>query len=148
MRREQLVHLVQTKDGGPSDATSISCARAKFSCDLNAWQKVQLQRYPKLHDHILLVDSATPEEAQLQLPSAFTAKLHQSLGLSQLAVIEYKLHKGQVHDALQALCQVIQEFNYNLLDKKNNVHGIAATLRSESFLRVFTLDKKIAAETY
>lgn len=43
---------------------------------------------------------------------------------------------------------MIQEFNYNLLDKKNNVHGIAATLRSESFLRVLTLDKQIAARTY
>ena len=114
--------------GGPSDATSISRARAKFSCDLNAWQKVQLQWYPKLRDYILLVDTATPEEAQLRLPSAFTAELRQSLGLSQLAVIKYKLREGQAHNALQALHQVIQEFNCNLLDKKNNVHSIVATL--------------------
>jgi hypothetical protein len=148
LHREQLVRLVKTKDGGPSDATSVSRARAKFSRDLNAWRKVQLQRYPKLRDHIPLVDSATPEEAQLQLPSAFTTELRQSLGLTQLAIIEYQLREGQAHDALQALRQVIQEFNYNLLDKKNNVHGIAATLRSESFLRVLTSDKQIAARTY
>jgi len=95
-----------------------------------------------------LVNSATPEEAQLLLPSAFTAKLRHSLGLTELAAIEYELREGQAHDALQALRQVIQEFNYNLLDKKNNVHVIAATLGSESFLHVFTSDKKIAAETY
>jgi len=139
---------VQPKDGSPSDLVSVSRARTKFSRDLNAWRKVQLQQYPKLRDHIPLVDSATPEEAQLPLPSAFATELRHSLGLTQLAAIKYELHEGQAHDALQALRQVIQEFNYNLLDKKNNVHGIAATLRSESFLRVFTSDKKIAAETY
>jgi hypothetical protein len=42
--------------------------------------------------------------------------------------------KGQAHDALEALRQVIQGFNYNLWDNKNNVHGIAASLRSASFL--------------
>jgi hypothetical protein len=89
-----------------------------------------------------------PEEAQLLLPSAFTAELHHSLSLTQLAAIKYELRKGQAHDALQALRQVIQKFNYTLLDKKNNVHGIAVTLRSESFLHVFTSDKKIAVETY
>lgn len=139
---------MQPKNDGPSDVVSISRTRAKFSRDLNDWRKIQLQQYPKLRDHIQLVDSATPEEAQLLLPSAFTAELRHSLGLTELAAIEYELREGQAHDALQALRQVIQEFNYNLLDKKNNVHGIAATLRSESFLRVFTSDKKIAAETY
>ena len=139
---------MQPKDGSPSDLVYVSRAHTKFSCDLNAWRKAQLQQYPKLRDHIPLVDSATPEEAQLLLPSAFATELRHSLGLTQLAVIEYELREGQAHDALQALHQVIQEFNYNLLDKKDNMHSIAATLRSESFLCVFTSDKKITAETY
>ena len=139
---------MQPKNGGPSDIVSLSRTRTKFAHDLHAWRKVQLRQYPKLRDHIPLVDSATPEEAQLLLPSAFTAELRHSLGLTQLATIEYELREGQAHDALQSLQQVIQEFNYNLLDKKNNVHGIAATLRAELFLCVFTSDKKIAAETY
>ena len=109
---------------------------------------MQLQHYPKLHDHIPPVDSATLEEALLQLPSAFTAELREHFGLTQLATIEYRLHEGHAHDALQAFCQVIQEFNYNLLDKKNNMHGIVATLQSELFLHTFTLDKQIAAEMY
>jgi hypothetical protein len=94
------------------------------------------------------VDSTTPENVQLQLPSAFNAALRQTLGLTELATIEYELREGQAHDALKSLRQIIQEFNHNLLDKKNNVHGITATLRSESFLRVFTSDKQIAAATY
>ena len=148
MYREQLVRLVHNKDDGSSDAMSISHAQAKFLRDLTTWQKMQLQCYPKLHDHIPLVNSATLEEAQLQLPSTFSAELCASLGLAQLATIKYELCDGQADDALHTLCQVIQEFNYNLLDKKNNVHGIVVTLQSESFLRVLTLDKKIAAKTY
>lgn len=139
---------MQPKNDGPSDVVSISRTRAKFLRDLNDWRKIQLQQYPKLRDHIQLVNSAMPEETQFLLPSAFTAELRHSLGLTQLAAIEYELREGQAHDALQALHQVIQELNYNLLDKKNNVHGIAATLWSESFLHVFTSDKKIAVETY
>jgi hypothetical protein len=146
--RERILHLVQAKNDGPPDLVLVSRARAKFLHDLDAWRKAQLQQYPKLHDHIPLVDSSTPEEAHLQLPSDFTPELRQSLGLTQLAVIEYELREGQAHDALKSLRQVIQEFNHNLLDKKGNVHGIAATLRSESFLRVLTSDKRIAATTY
>ena len=131
---------MQTKDSSLSDALSISHAQAKFSHNLNAWQKVQLQHHPKLHDYVPLVDSAKPEEALQLFPSAFTAKLCEHLRLTQLATIEYEC-EGQAHDALQALHQMIQVFNYNLLDKKNNVHGIVATLQSESFLHTFTLDK-------
>ena len=116
--------------------------------DLNTWRKTQLQQYPQLCDYIPLVDSVMPENAQLQLPSAFTTALRQTLGLTELATIEYELREGQAHDALKSLCQVIQEFNHKLLDKKNSVHGNAATLRSESFLRVFTSDKQVAATTY
>ena len=94
------------------------------------------------------MDSTTPENVQLQLPSAFNAALRQTLGLTELATIEYELREGQAHDALKSLRQIIQEFNHNLLDKKNNVHGITATLHSELFLRVFTSDKQIAAATY
>ena len=142
------MHLVQAKNDGPPDLVLVSRARTKFLRDLDAWHKAQLQQYPKLHDHIPSVNSSTPEEAHLQLPSDFTAELCQSLGLTQLAVIEYELREGQAHNALKSLCQVIQEFNHNLLDKTGNVHGIAATLQSESFLHVFTSDKCIAATTY
>ena len=86
-----------------------------------------------------------PENAQLWLLSAFTTALCQTLGLTELTTIEYELQEGQAHNALKSLCQVIQEFNHNLLD---NVHGIVATLHSESFLWVFTSDKQVAATTY
>lgn len=84
----------------------------------------------------------------MQLPSAFTEPMRSTLGLTNLAAVEYALREGQAHDALQSLRQVIQEFNYNLLDKRDNVHGLDAVLRSETFLRLFTTDKHNAATKY
>jgi hypothetical protein len=137
--RERILHLVQARNDDPPDRVLVSRARAKFLRDFDAWRKAQLQQYSKLHDHILLVDSSTPEEAHLQLPFDFTAELRQSRGLTQLAVIKYELREGQAHNALKYLHQVIQDFNHNLLDKKGNVHGITATLRLEFFLRYESL---------
>jgi len=146
--RVRLLGLVRAEDKSRADSVSVKRARAKLSRDLSGWRKTQLHDYPKLRDHIPLVDSSTPEEESLQLPSAFTPELRISLGLKSLATVEYNLREGQAYDSLQSLRQVIQEFNYNLLDKKNNVHGLSATLRSETFLRVFTSDKRAHAETY
>jgi len=109
---------------------------------------MQLQRYPKLRDHIPLVDFTTPEDEYLQLPSAFTPEMRRSLGLDGLGTIEYSLREGQAYDALSSLRQVIQEYNYNLLDKKHNVHGVAAGIRSETFFRVLTSDKRSSANKY
>ena len=109
---------------------------------------MQLQRYPKLRDHIPLVDFTTPEDEYLQLPSAFTPEMRRSLGLDGLGTIEYSLREGQAYDALSSLRQVIQEYNYNLLDKKHNVHGVAAGIRSGTFFRVLTSDKRSSANKY
>ena len=109
---------INAADKSPSDIVAISRARAKLSRDLDAWRKLQLQRYPKLRDHIPLVDFTTPENEQLQLPSAFTKEMCRLLGLDDLSVVEYSLREGQAYDALSSLRQVIQEYNYNLLDKK------------------------------
>jgi hypothetical protein len=92
------------------------------------WRKIHLQCFPKLCDHIPLVDFTTPEDEKLKLPSAFTSEMRHSLGLTKSAAVEYDLREGQAHDALQSLHQVIQEFNYNLLDKHGNDHGLQATL--------------------
>src|ERR1700729_682969 len=140
--RERLFDLINTRDKPPSNDMAISRARTKLSRDLGAWRKLQLQRYPKIRDHIPIVDFTTPEDELLQLPSAFTTERRHSLGLDDLGVIESSLREGQAHDALSTLRQVIQEYNYNLLDKKNNVHGLVATLRSESFLCTLTTDKR------
>lgn len=146
--RNRLRKLIKANDKSPSDHQAISQARAKLSQDLGVWCKVQLQRFPKLRDHIPLVDFTTPEEEELKLPSAFTPEMRHLLGLAKLGNVEYNLREGQAHDALQSLRQVIQEFNYNLLDKRGNVHGVQATLRSESFLRLFTADKHAATAKY
>jgi hypothetical protein len=127
---------------------AISRARAKLSRDLGIWRKTQLQRYPKLCDHIPVVDFTTPEAEHLKLPSAFTQEMCCSLRLGDLGAVEYSLREGQAYDALSSLRQVIQEYNYNLLDKRHNVHGVAAGIRSESFLRILTSDKRSSANKY
>lgn len=146
--RNQLRKLIKVNEKSPSDRQVISRARAKLSRDLGLWRKVQLQHFPKLRDHIPLVDFTTPEEEELKLSSAFTLEMRHLLGLAKLGDIEYNLREGQAYDALQSLHQVIQEFNYNLLDKRGNAHGVQATLRSESFLSLFTADKHAAAAKY
>jgi hypothetical protein len=140
--------MVQTSDKSASDSVAISRARAKLSRDLGTWRKTQLQRYPKLRDHIPVVDFTTPEVEDLRLPSTFTQAMRQSLGLNDLSNFEYSLREGQAYDALSSLRQVIQEYNYNLLDKKHNIHGVAAGIRSESFLRMLTSDKRSSANKY
>ena len=95
---------------------AISRARAKLSRDLGAWRKLQLQQYPKIRDHIPIVDFTTPEDELLQLLSVFTPEMHHSLRLDNLSIIKSSLQEGQAHDTLSTLQQVIQEYNYNLLD--------------------------------
>ena len=140
--------LINTTDKSTSDIVAISRARAKLSRDLDAWCKLQLQHYPKLHNHIPLVDFTTPENEQLQLPSAFTKEMCHLLALDDLSAVKSSLQEGQAYDALSSLRQVIQEYNYNLLNKKNNVHGVAAGLRSKSFLRILNKDKKAMVNKY
>ena len=146
--RERLRALILTQHKTPSDTLAISRARAKLSRDLGSWRKTQLQRYLKLRDHIPLVDFTTPEDEHLQLPLAFTQQMHHSLALDDLGTVEYSLWEGQAYDALSSLQQVIQEYNYNLLDKKHEVHGVAAGTRSESFFRVLASDKRLSANKY
>lgn len=122
--------------------------RTKLSRDLKAWQKIQLQRYPKLRKHIPLVDITAPQDETFQLPSDFTSELRRSLDLDKLAKIEYELREGQAHDALSALRQSIQEYNHNLLDKRNNIYGTRENMRSQSFFKTLNADKLLAAEQY
>lgn len=126
----------------------IQKARAKLSRDLGDWREYQLKNYHHVSRHVPLVDFHTPEEEALKLPSAFDATSHTSLGLDQLAKIELQLREGQAYDALQALRQVIQEWNHSLLDKKDNVYGIAESTRAQSFMRALAADKLAAANDY
>jgi hypothetical protein len=146
--RERLHSLIEVENKTTSDSVAVSRARAKLSRDLGTWRKTQLQRYPKLHNHIPLIDFTTPEDEHLQLPSAFTPEMCRSLGLGDLGTVEYSLREGQAYDALSSLRQVIQEYNYNLLDKKHSVHGVAAGIRAGTFLRVLTSDKRSSANKY
>lgn len=74
--------------------------------------------------------------------------MQHSLGIDDLANVEMELREGQAYDALHSLRQIIQEWNYNLLDKKDNIHGIAENLRSGKFLRNLNADKQVAASKY
>ena len=83
--------MLRTANDSAPDTVSVTRVHTKLWRNLNTWQKTQLQQYHLLCDYNQLVDSAMPENAQLQLPSAFTAALCQTLGLTELATIEYEL---------------------------------------------------------
>jgi hypothetical protein len=116
--------------------------------DIQQWRAFQLARYSQLHDHITLVDSSTPEIQSLKLPSSFTSAQRATLGLDDLAAIEYDLREGQAYDALHEVREAIKTFNYNLAFKKTNIHGQRANTRAQSFLRSLAGDKVSAADKY
>lgn len=132
----------------PASNAAVSKARSKLRRDLQQWRAFQLARYSQLHDHITLVDSSTPEIQSLKLPSSFTSAQRATLGLDDLAAIEYDLREGQAYDALQDFREAIKTFNYNLAFKKTNIHGQRANTRAQSFLRSLAGDKVSAADKY
>jgi len=82
------------------------------------------------------------------LPSSFDQHLHEGLGLTSLAAIEYQLREGQAYDALEDIREKIKIFNANLDFKKANVFGQRANTRAQQFLSHLAADKVSGAEKY
>ena len=82
------------------------------------------------------------------LPSSFDRHLHEGLGLTSLAAIEYQLREGQAYDALEDVREKIKIFNANLVFKKANVFGQRANTRAQQFLSQLAVDKVSGAEKY
>lgn len=57
---------------GPPESDTVSKARAKLRRDTVQWRSYQFEHYPKLRDHILLVNFGRPADESLRLPPAFT----------------------------------------------------------------------------
>ena len=82
------------------------------------------------------------------LPSSFDQHLHEGLGLTMLAAIEYHLCEGQAYDALEDVHEKIKIFNANLDFKKANVFGQQANTCAQHFLSQLAADKVGGAEKY
>ena len=82
------------------------------------------------------------------LPSFCDQHIHEALGLTSLAAIEYQLHEGQAYDALEDVREKIKIFNANLDFKKANVFGQRANTRAQAFLSQLSADKISGAEKY
>lgn len=61
----------------------------KLQPNLNKWCRTQLDLYPKLAMESNIINAAKPECDSLLLPSNFSEPQQQSLGLSELANVEY-----------------------------------------------------------
>ena len=101
-------------------------AQLKLQRDLNKWHRTQLDLYPKLAMENDIVNAAEPESDRLLLPSNFNEPQQQSLGLGELAKVEYALREGQAYDALDKLRLAIQTFNHSVRFKIDQVHGQGA----------------------
>jgi len=82
---------------------ALASARLKLCHDLNNWRTTHLGLYPRLCDELDVVDLAEPENEKLLIPSRFSDARRRSLGIDELARVEYSLREGQAHDALDKL---------------------------------------------
>jgi hypothetical protein len=139
------------KQKAASDETTdkeLLDARLKLRRDLNKWRRTQLDLYPKLAMENDIINAAKPECDSLLLPSNFSEPQRQSLGLGELANVEYALREGQAYDALDKLRLAIQTFNHNLKFKVDQVRGQGANTRAQAFLRMLSSNKINAADKY
>jgi hypothetical protein len=123
-------------------------ARKKLQRELISWRRIQFASCPRLKQYIGAVDPISPEKEELMLPSYFDQHMHESLGLTSLAAIEYQLREGQAYDALEDVREKIKIFNANLDFKKANVFGQRANTRAQAFLSQLSADKVSGAEKY
>jgi hypothetical protein len=76
-----------------------------MAMEIAVWKKSQIRVFPQLEDHHLRIDPNTnPENEPLFLPSDFSYAQLASLGLTDAASIEIKLHEGEANEAVGALC--------------------------------------------
>ena len=128
--------------------TPAQQARKKLQRELISWRRIQFASCPRLKQYIGAVDPISPEKEELMLPSSFDQHMHESLGLTSLAAIEYQLREGQAYDALEDVREKIKIFNANLDFKKANVFGQRANTRAQAFLSQLSADKVSGAEKY
>lgn len=127
---------------------ALSSARLKLRREINNWRKTHLDQYPQLRDELDVINSAEPENERLLIPSNFSDKQRTSLGIQELAAVEYSLREGQAHDALDKLRLAIQTFNYNVKFKVDNIRGQHSNTRAQQFLASLSKDKVSAADKY
>jgi hypothetical protein len=140
------VKLIATSSDTSEDA--LASARLKLRRDLNNWRKSQLDLYPRLRDELDVVNLAEPEKERLLIPSDFNDAQRRSLGIHELARVEYSLREGQAYDALDKLRLTIQTWNFNVKFKIDNVRGQGPNTRAQQFLSTLSNDKVSAADKY
>ena len=74
--------------------------------------------------------------------------MRRSLGMSEVANIEYKLREGQAYDALADVRLAIQTFNFNVAFRISQIQGQSANTRAQNFLRTLANDRIVAADDY
>jgi hypothetical protein len=144
----KILAILSDRELTPTQSEATLQARNKIHRELISWRQTQFVVCPLLKSYIGAVDPNFPEKENLMLPSSFDQHLHEGLGLTLLAAIEYQLREGQAYDALEDVCEKIKNFNANLDFKKANVFGQRANTRAQQFLSRLAGDKVSGAEKY
>lgn len=142
--RAYIKHLVSSSAGDHA----IRSARKKHYTSVEAHRTDLLKRAPQLRDDMLEVDYERPEAAAILLPSSFSAGDRHSKGLDAMASVEYDIRQGQAHDALRNLRSEISIRNWNIREKKAQIHGIGANTRAQNYLKTLSNNIQSAGDMY
>ncbi|RXW12072.1 hypothetical protein EST38_g13784 [Candolleomyces aberdarensis] len=120
----------------------------RTSSEYAEWQLMQFQLWPRLQDLLKLDKAVLIENEPLFLPSQVSQSHRTYYGLDEAACLEYTLHEGQAHDALDSLCLAIKVYNHNIAFKEKHVHGQGPSTRSQAYLKTLQDDKLKAFHKY
>lgn len=124
--------------------------RRRVLCrEVNTWRKTQICSVPLIEDLLAGTDvHVEHEDETLFLPSDFPSHQHASLGLGEMAEIEYQLREGEANDAVGSLCQSIIHSMVLLETKGKHSRGIYQNTRALKYINNVKDKKAIWASRY
>ncbi|KAJ3562223.1 hypothetical protein NP233_g9711 [Leucocoprinus birnbaumii] len=90
---------------------------SSLSSSLQDWRSLQLELFPCLRP-LPPLDENCLEHTELRLPSAYTARERDALGLQEATRYEIRLRRGRAYDILRALRDWIHRSDYVRVTKK------------------------------
>ncbi|KIJ48953.1 hypothetical protein M422DRAFT_247327 [Sphaerobolus stellatus SS14] len=107
-------------------------SRRKLSKTLEAWYKILRDFIPPEALEHLARKEVLPENQLLLLPSDYDQKIHEAVGLVDLAEIEYRLRVGQAHDCLKKLRDALGLKSFFVRRQRIHATGQQALTRSKT----------------
>lgn len=129
---------------------ALETQRLKLRQSLKRWVKELSIRFPSLGEatEFEALSYDEPENATVGLPSDFSFKQRQQLGLTDAGAIEIKLRCGQANDALDSLRDDIRTEVTARSGKKKHAFGTVSTTRASTLLQRIQRKKIRSADLY